>query len=64
MNDLLTTSAVAKLLGVTPQTIRLWIRKGALTYVEVGPTHLRRQRRTLRVPRSEVEKTLALKQAI
>ena len=63
MNDLLTTAAVAKLLGVTPQTVRLWIRKGALAYVEVGSTHLRR-RRTLRVPRSEIEKSLALKRAI
>lgn len=42
-NDpLLTPSKAAKRLGVTSETIRRWMKKGALPYVEVGPNHRKR----------------------
>ena len=50
-NDpLLTTGHAAKRLGVTPQTIRRWLDKGAIDYFEVGPNRRRR------ILRSEVDK--------
>jgi len=57
MSELLSTADVARMYGVTPQTIRLWIRKGILAYVEVGNTHLRR-RKVIRIERDEAEKHL------
>ncbi len=36
-DPMLTVSAAARRLGVNRETIRRWVRKGALTYVELGP---------------------------
>lgn len=55
MSELLSTADVARLYGVTPQTIRLWIRKGIIAYVEVGNSRLRR-RKTIRIERTEAER--------
>ena len=44
-NDrLLSVSAAARRLGVNRETIRRWVRKGAISYVELGP-HKRKKLR-------------------
>lgn len=42
--EFLTTHGAARRLGVTPETIRRWIRKGIMSYVEVGPYAAKRLR--------------------
>jgi len=37
-----TPTFAARRLGVTPQTIYRWMRKGIIDYVEVGPFHKKR----------------------
>lgn len=50
-NDpLLSVSAAARRLGVNRETIRRWVRKGAMTYVELGP-HKRKKLRQSDVDR-------------
>lgn len=48
VDRLLSVSEVADRLGVSYETVRRWIRKGALEALTVGPT------KTLRVPESAV----------
>lgn len=36
-DPMLSVSAAARRLGVNRETIRRWVRKGALSYVELGP---------------------------
>ena len=54
---LLSTSDVARLYGVSTETIRRWIRLGIIGYVVVGNTHVRK-RRTIRIPQSEADRHL------
>ncbi len=55
MEKLLSIEDVAKTYSVSSSTIRLWINKGILAYVEVGGHRLRR-RRTIRITQTEAEK--------
>lgn len=41
-SNLLTLAEVAELCAVSDETIRKWINAGALPYVEVGPTFIKR----------------------
>lgn len=43
-------TAAARRLGITPQTLRRWMRNGAIAYSLVGPNHYKRIRE------SEVER--------
>lgn len=36
-DPLRTPTFVARALGVTPQTVHRWIRKGIIDFIEVGP---------------------------
>lgn len=39
---LLSTADVAKLYGVSEETVRRWVRKGVIAYKQVGPFRLTR----------------------
>lgn len=41
---LLTAEAAARRLGMNVETVRRWIRKGVIAYIEVGPYRRRRLR--------------------
>lgn len=41
-NNLLSPSDVAAMCGVSDETVRKWIVAGALPFIEVGPSFLRR----------------------
>jgi excisionase family DNA binding protein len=41
---LLTASEAAKRLGTNTETIRRWMRKGVIGYLEIGPYHRKRLR--------------------
>lgn len=43
-DPLLSVSAAARRLGVNRATIRRWVRKGAISYVELGPHKRKRLR--------------------
>ena len=43
---LLTAQQAADRLGVNVETVRRWVRKGSVRYVEIGPNHLRRLRQS------------------
>lgn len=41
---LLTAADAARRLGVSVDTVRRWVRKGSVTYVEIGPYRRKRLR--------------------
>lgn len=45
-DPLLKPSAAAKRLGVNPETIRRWMRKGVIDFIEVGPFKRKRLRQS------------------
>lgn len=51
-DELLTIGTVASMYGVSEETVRRWMRKGAIRYVAVGPHNARR------VPKSEADRML------
>lgn len=51
-DELLTVEEVSKKLGVAPNTVREWVRKGALRALRVGPGGL------IRVPKSALDEFL------
>lgn len=51
--ELLTVSEVARLLSVEDETVRRWIRNGAMQAKHVGPSRL------IRITRAEVQRHLA-----
>ena len=52
---LLPTGDVARLLGVSTETIRRWIKMNLIEYEIVNATHVRR-RRLIRIRESEVQR--------
>lgn len=43
---LLTVRQAARRLGVNPETLRRWVRKGAIPYVELGPNKRKKFRQS------------------